>query len=99
MMIKARVSVVPSLFAEDQRDEKSWHLLEDWTGSFWKRNWKSQPELGSCSTIRSGGFGNFSDTEMCGDFCLISNLQLYGQLQCIFQFPGHMDTPFVYTRS
>lgn len=59
VMIKARASVVPSLSAEDQRDEKSWHLLEDWTGSFWKRNWKSQPALGSCSTIRSGVFLSF----------------------------------------
>lgn len=82
VMIKARASVVPSLFTQDQGDGKSWHLLEDWIGSFWKGNWKSQPELDSCSTIRSDGFGNFSDTEMCDDFCLLSNLQmLYGQLQ------------------
>lgn len=100
VMIKARASVVPSLFTEDQGDEKSWHLLEDWVGSFWKRNCKFQPEIDSCSTIRSDVFGNFSGTEMCGDFCLFSNLQmLYGQLHCIFQFTGHMDTAFVYTRS
>lgn len=80
-MIKARASVVPSLFAEDKRDEKPWHLLDDWIGSFWKRSWKSQPELGSCSNVRSGVFGHFSDTEMCGVICLFSNLRmLCGQL-------------------
>lgn len=38
VMIKGWASVVPSLFAADQRDQKSWHLLEDWAGSFGKRS-------------------------------------------------------------
>lgn len=36
---------------------------------FGKWSWKCQPELGSCSTMKSGVFGNFIDPEMGGDFC------------------------------
>lgn len=34
VMIKVRAFVAPSFFTEEQKDETSWHPVEDWIGSF-----------------------------------------------------------------
>lgn len=68
VMTEVMALVAPMLFIKEQWDEKPWHLVEDLTGSFWKRSWKPQPEPVSCNTQR-----NFRNTMSCSSW-LFSDL-------------------------